>query len=177
MKKGRSYVTWVESKEIEKIAARLGRVRLLALRVIDTRGWSGDGRHSCLLHLVTAYCGTLRFCWTRRRLGPWAPNRKYFPLNFHTNPIFFRIRSVQRLDIFKVLFIHQLMHQWVVLKTILKFTLEFTLKQLRHVSVLQLHHHQSTAEQCNIQTPIRTQYMQPHHHRINHTPMYFNGLF
>ena len=23
----------------------------------------------------------------------------------------------------------------------------------------------------------RTQYMQPHHHRINHTPMYFNGLF
>jgi len=27
-------------------------------------------------------------------------------------------------------------------KTILKFTLKFTLKQLRHVSVLQLHHHQ-----------------------------------
>ena len=73
----------------------------------------------------------------------------------------------------KVSSLHQLMHQWVVLKTILKFTL----KQLRHVSVLQLHHHQSTAEQCNIQTPIRTQYMQPHHHRINHTPMYFNGLF
>jgi len=35
----------------------------------------------------------------------------------------------------------------------------------------------STAEQRNIQTPIRTQYMQPHHHRINHTPTYFNGLF
>ena len=34
-----------------------------------------------------------------------------------------------------------------------------------------------TAEQCNIQTPIMTQYMQPHHHRIDHTPMYFNGLF
>jgi hypothetical protein len=27
-------------------------------------------------------------------------------------------------------------------KTILKFTSEFTLNQLRHVSVLQLHHHQ-----------------------------------
>jgi len=38
----------------------------------------------------------------------------------------------------KVLFIHQLKHQWVVFKTILKFTL----KQLRHVSVLQLHRHQ-----------------------------------
>jgi len=37
-----------------------------------------------------------------------------------------------------VSFIHQLMHQWVVLKTILKFTL----KQLRNVSVLQLHRHQ-----------------------------------
>jgi len=31
------------------------------------------------------------------------------------------IRAVQ-LDIIKVLFIHQLMHQWFVLKTILKFT-------------------------------------------------------
>ena len=29
-------------------------------------------------------------------------------------------------------------------KTILKFTLKFTLKQLRHVSALQLHHHQGT---------------------------------
>jgi hypothetical protein len=56
----------------------------------------------------------------------------------------FHIRTVQHLDIIKVLFIHQLMHQWVVLKTILKFTLEFTLKQLRHVSVLQIHHHQGT---------------------------------
>ena len=28
------------------------------------------------------------------------------------------------------------------LKIILKFKLKFTLKQLRHVSVLQLHHHQ-----------------------------------
>jgi len=43
------------------------------------------------------------------------------------------------LDIIKVLFIHQLMHQWVVLK---KTILKFTLKQLRHISVLQLHHHQ-----------------------------------
>jgi len=49
---------------------------------------------------------------------------------------FFHIRTFH-LDIIKILFIHQPMHQWVVLKTILKFTL----KQLRHVSVLQLHHH------------------------------------
>jgi hypothetical protein len=40
--------------------------------------------------------------------------------------------------VIKTLFIHQLMHQWVVLKAILKFALKFTLKQLRHVSV-QLH--------------------------------------
>ena len=42
------------------------------------------------------------------------------------------IRTVQHLDIIKVLYIHQLMHQWVVFKKILKFTL----KHLRHVSVL-----------------------------------------
>jgi len=29
----------------------------------------------------------------------------------------------------------------------------------------------------HIYTSISTQYMQPHHHRINHTPMYFNGPF
>ena len=46
---------------------------------------------------------------------------------------------MQHLNIIKVLFIHQLMQHLVVLKTILKFTL----KQLRHVSVLQLHHHQT----------------------------------
>jgi len=33
------------------------------------------------------------------------------------------------------IFIHQLIHKWIVLKTILKFTLKLTLKQLRHVSV------------------------------------------
>ena len=27
---------------------------------------------------------------------------------------------------------------------------------------------QSTTEQCNVQAPIRTQYMQPQHHLINH---------
>ena len=58
---------------------------------------------------------------------------------------------------------------WCTSELSWKTILKFTLKQLRHVSVLQLHHHQSTAEQSNIQTPIRTQYMQPHHHRINHT--------
>ena len=30
---------------------------------------------------------------------------------------------------------------WVVLKTISKFTLKFSLKQLRHIWMLQLHHH------------------------------------
>jgi hypothetical protein len=40
--------------------------------------------------------------------------------------------------IVKVLFVHQLMHQWVVLK---KTILKFILKQLLNVAV-QLHHHQ-----------------------------------
>jgi len=55
--------------------------------------------------------------------------------------IFFYIRIVH-LDIIKFLFIHQLMHQWVVLKNNIKIYIKITLKQLRHVSVLQLHHHQ-----------------------------------
>ena len=37
-------------------------------------------------------------------------------------------------------FIHQLMHKWIVLKTVLKLTLKLTLKQLRHVSVQSRHH-------------------------------------
>jgi len=40
-------------------------------------------------------------------------------------------------------FIHQLMHKWSALKTILKFTL----KQLLHVSV-QSHHHQGAHYSC-----------------------------
>ena len=57
---------------------------------------------------------------------------------------FFYIRTMH-LDIIKVLFIRQLMHQWVVLKTILKFTLKFTLKQLRHESYVYwtVHHFDS----------------------------------
>jgi hypothetical protein len=39
------------------------------------------------------------------------------------------------LDIIKVLFTHQPMHNSIVLKTISKFTLKLTLKQLQHVSV------------------------------------------
>ena len=35
---------------------------------------------------------------------------------------------------YQIFFIRQLMHKWIVLKTILKFTLKLTLKQLRHVS-------------------------------------------
>ena len=66
--------------------------------------------------------------------------------SFRTYTVVFRVircaginavRSPNMLQVIKVLFIHQLMHQWVVLKTILKFTL----KQLWHVSV-QLHIHQ-----------------------------------
>jgi len=41
----------------------------------------------------------------------------------------------QRLNVIKILFIHQLMHYWVVLKTIWKFILKFTLKQVLNVSV------------------------------------------
>ena len=44
-------------------------------------------------------------------------------------------------------FFHQLMHKWIVLKTILKFTLKLTLEQLQHVSV-QLHHHQGAHYSC-----------------------------
>jgi hypothetical protein len=47
---------------------------------------------------------------------------------------FFHVYTVLHLDIIKV-FIHQLTHKWIVLKTVLKFTLKLTLKQLRHVSV------------------------------------------
>jgi hypothetical protein len=50
--------------------------------------------------------------------------------------IFFNKHTVQHLDTIKVFYlIHQLMHNWFVLKTILKFTLKLTLKQLQHVSV------------------------------------------
>jgi hypothetical protein len=37
---------------------------------------------------------------------------------------YFHIHIVLHLDIIKVFFIHQLMHKWIVLKTILKFTLK-----------------------------------------------------
>ena len=47
----------------------------------------------------------------------------------------------------KVFFIRQLMHKWIVLKTILKFKLKLTSKQLRHVSV-QSHHHQGAYYLC-----------------------------
>ena len=49
-------------------------------------------------------------------------------------------------------FIHQLMHKWVVLKTILKFTL----KQLRHVSV-QSHHHQGAHYWCLLKLQLLKQ--------------------
>jgi len=46
--------------------------------------------------------------------------------NFHIHTVY--------VDII-IFFIRQLLHKWIVLKTILKFTLKLTLKQLRHVSV------------------------------------------
>jgi hypothetical protein len=49
--------------------------------------------------------------------------------------------------ILSTFFIHQLMHKWIVLKTILKFTLKLTLRQLRHVSA-QSHHHQGAHYSC-----------------------------
>jgi hypothetical protein len=64
--------------------------------------------------------------------------------------------KVQRISFFTVVpcililskfFIHQLMHKWIVFKTILKFALKLTLKQLRHVS-LQSHHHQGAHYSC-----------------------------
>jgi len=45
------------------------------------------------------------------------------------------------------------------------------------VNTVVLRLHTTTAKQCNTHTPIRTQYMQPHHHRIHQTLTYFNGLF
>jgi len=84
-----------------------------------------------ILHLVTDVSGdsiSLIFtCQAVLRNTPEErkPYKYFFP----------HIRTV-RLDIIRVLFVHQLMHQWVVLKTILKFALEFKFKQLRHVSVL-----------------------------------------
>ena len=51
----------------------------------------------------------------------------------------------------KFFFIHQLMHKWIVLKTILKFTLKLTLKQLRRVLVLQ----NSDMFRCYYHTIIR----------------------
>ena len=42
------------------------------------------------------------------------------------------------------------------LKKILKFTLKFSLKQLRHVSVLQLHHHQGVNYSCLLKLQLLT---------------------
>jgi len=53
--------------------------------------------------------------------------------NFHVHTVY--------LDIIKV-FYSPTDEQVKCFKQILKFTLKLTLKQLRHVSVLQLHHHQ-----------------------------------
>ena len=57
-----------------------------------------------------------------------------FSVTVTTFLIIFHFRTVH-FDNIKVSFIHQLMHQWFALKTILKITLKFILKQLRHVSV------------------------------------------
>jgi len=95
-----------------------------------------------------------RFESSAMSMGKTVPD---FPPPPHIRPV--------HLDIIKVLFIHQLMNYWDVLEAILKFTL----KQLRHVSVF-------IRERIDLFL-LKYIYMQPHHHRINHTPMYFNGLF
>jgi hypothetical protein len=56
---------------------------------------------------------------------------------------------------------------WYTSELSQKYILKLTLKELLHVSVLQY----------KIYIPISTWYIQPYHHRINHTPTYFNGLF
>ena len=73
----------------------------------------------------------------------------------------------------KVLFIHQLMHQWVVLKRNIKIYIKIYIKTSPPCFGTVT---PSSGSQCNIHTPIRTQYMQPNHQSINHTTMYFNGL-
>jgi len=102
----------------------------------------GGGRGADALDIWTVWARTLRLTFLLqmyyRRTQIWVTLP---PCICATNVFVLFSRSVQnyqQLYIIKVLFIHQLMHQWVALKTILKFTLKFTLKQLRHVSVLQL---------------------------------------
>ena len=55
---------------------------------------------------------------------------------------FFHIRTAQHRDVITVSFIHQIMHQWVVLTNNIEIWIKYALKQLRNVSMLQLHHHQ-----------------------------------
>jgi len=64
-------------------------------------------------------------------------------VKLHRRPVYFSYHVNTRSVLSKYFFIRQLMHKWIVLKTILKFTLKWTLKQLRHVSVLQLHRNMS----------------------------------
>jgi hypothetical protein len=56
-------------------------------------------------------------------------------LDQHMCPPPTEIQVSSNIPVYQNFFIHQLMHKWIVLKTILKFTLKLTLKQLRHVSV------------------------------------------
>jgi len=65
----------------------------------------------------------------------------------------------------KVVFIHQLMHWWVVLKNNIKICIIIYIK--------------TAPTRFGAVTPCGgvPAYMQPHHHRINYTPMYFSGLF
>jgi len=80
------------------------------------------------------------------------------------------------------------MHQGVVLKNDIKIYITIYVKIHRYVVnavVLWLHMLSpywclsvallgSRLPNSATDTPVRTQYMQPHYHRINHTPMYFN---
>jgi hypothetical protein len=42
---------------------------------------------------------------------------------------------------------------------------------------VQSHHHQGSHYSCLLKLHLLNKYMQPHHHRFNHTPMYINWLF
>jgi len=71
-------------------------------------------------------------------------NLKFFDYFTIIGPLHRFIASNIKIKVFSI---HQLMHKWIVLKTILKFTLKLILKQLRHVSV-QSHYHQAAHYSC-----------------------------
>jgi hypothetical protein len=95
------------------------------LMAIDTwRCVLCEGR-DCVRHVWTQLLLWIPFTWST--ILEVSNQIKINPLHLHQiNRYYIRYQNF---------FIYQLMHNWIVLKTILKFTLKLTLKQLRHVSV------------------------------------------